>query len=153
MIRPYQPKDNKQLIDLLRSNSPQYFAPSEESDFMEYLGNEAKHYFVVEENGGIIGCGGINYFADQAIARISWDIIHPDFQGKGIGKELTLFRINEIKKNAAIKTIVVRTTQLSFEFYQKMGFELEKKEKDFWAKGFDLYQMKMGLDLANAEQS
>ena len=37
----------------------------------------------------------------------------------------------------------LRTTQLAFQFYEKMGFELDKTKKDFWAKGFDLYQMKM----------
>jgi ribosomal protein S18 acetylase RimI-like enzyme len=41
--------------------------------------------------------------------------------------------------------IIVRTSQLAYKFYQKVGFELEKTEKDFWAKGFDLYQMKMNL--------
>jgi hypothetical protein len=37
---------------------------------------------------------------------------------------------------------MVRTSQVAYQFYQKAGFDLEKIEKDFWAKGFDLYQMK-----------
>jgi len=143
MIRRYQPADKNQLIGLLRLNTPRYFHPAEEGDFISYLNHQAEHYFVVEENGAVIGCGGINYFEEQGEARLSWDIVHPGFQGKGIGKKLTLHRIQEIKKNAAVKLVVVRTTQLTYQFYEKMGFGLEKIEKDFWAAGFDLYQMGM----------
>ena len=146
MIRPYKIEDKTKLIALLKLNIPQYFDRSEERDFIDYLNKFADHYFVVEENGSIIGCGGINYFHEESIARISWDIIHPDFQGKGIGKKLTLHRINEIRNNSSVNLIVVRTSQLAFKFYEKLGFELEKTEKDFWVKGLDLYQMKMTIN-------
>ena len=114
MIRPYKIEDKEKLIDLLRFNIPQYFDPAEESDFIAYLKCFTDNYFVVEENGQIIGCGGFNYseYSDEkSIANISWDIIHPDFHGKGIGKKLTQFRINKIKQNATINIIRVRTTQ------------------------------------------
>jgi ribosomal protein S18 acetylase RimI-like enzyme len=37
---------------------------------------------------------------------------------------------------------MVRTSQHAWRFFEKMGFELQKTEKNFWAPGFDLYQMK-----------
>ncbi|MFD2247402.1 GNAT family N-acetyltransferase [Pontibacter ruber] len=147
MIRAYTRDDNEELIALLQLNIPQYFAESEVNDYIEYLDQHADNYFVVEEDGNIIGAGGYNLGFDEGkTARISWDIVHPAFQGKGIGKALTLHRIEHINKNPAIDRIVVRTTQLVYKFYQKLGFELEKTEKDYWAKGFDLYQMSMFLD-------
>ena len=33
------------------------------------------------------------------------------------------------------------TSQHAYQFYEKMGFELEKIEKEYWAKNFDLYIM------------
>lgn len=153
MIRSYTSADKNELIAILKLNIPSYFAQSEEGDFIEYLDNYVEDYFVVEDMGKIIGSGGINYFADSKLARLSWDIIHPHYQGKGIGKKLTLHRINEIKKAPDIHLIVVRTTQLVYKFYEKMGFKLEKTEKDFWAKGFDLYQMKLELDITSAGNS
>jgi len=53
------------------------------------------------------------------------------------------YRINHLSNNSNVELIVVRTSQLAFKFYEKMGFELEKIEKDYWAKNFDLYQMTM----------
>lgn len=145
MIRPYHSGDKPQLLTLLNLNIPRYFALSEVADFSDYLDNHLETYFVIEEAKHIVGSGGINYFPQEATARISWDIIHPDYHGQGIGRALTLHRIDEIKKKPSVKKIIVRTTQLTYQFYGKMGFELEKVERDYWAAGFDLYQMKISL--------
>jgi ribosomal-protein-alanine N-acetyltransferase len=144
MIRAYSESDKPEVIKLLQLNTPEYFDPSEEIDFIDYLDNKIEDYFVVLRKSKIVGAGGINYFPDENTSRISWDMIHPDFQGKGVGKELTQYRIELIKASSKnIEVIIVRTTQLTYKFYEKMGFALDKIEKDFWAKDFDLYQMIM----------
>lgn len=143
MIRKYSSSDKPQILELLKLNTPEFFAVSEEKDLKQYLENEVEDYFVVEENTKIIGAGGINYVPKEKIATISWDIIDPNSQGKGIGRKLTQHRIDQLKGNQKVDSIVVRTSQLTYKFYEKMGFTLEKVEKDFWAKNFDLYQMKL----------
>ena len=149
-IRRFHQKDTPALVALLRSNTPQYFAPSEEKDFVDYLNNYSENYFVVEVGDKIIGSGGFNHgFDNGSITRISWDMVHPDQQGMGVGTALTRYRIDEIKKNPAVNQIVVRTTQFGFKFYESVGFQLESVEKDFWAQGFDLYQMIIKLKNTN----
>lgn len=143
MIRKYSNKDKSRLIELLRQNTPEYFDVSEEIDFENYLDNEIEDYFIYEEDSIILGAGGINYFPKEKLARISWDLVDPSSQGKGIGKKLTQYRIDYLNENKNIKFIVVRTSQLVYKFYEKMEFELEFIEKDFWAKSFDLYQMRL----------
>ena len=143
MIRNYTKKDKSSLLELLRQNSPEYFDPSEESDFIKYLDHEVEDYFVYEEHSKVLGAGGINYFLEEKSARISWDMVDSKSQGKGIGKKLTQHRINHLKGNPEIDIIRVRTSQHAYKFYEKMGFELEKIEKEYWAKNFDLYLMQM----------
>ena len=130
--------DKEELLALLRMSIPKYFHPSEEQDFVVYLDEKREDYFIVENVGKIIGCGGVNYLNENKEGRISWDVIHPDFQGKGIGRLLTQHRIDHIKEKPSIELIKVRTSQLAFRFYEKMGFVLQRVEKDFWAEGFDL---------------
>ena len=142
-IRPYSKNDKVLVIELLRSNTPDFFDSAEEEDLNEYLDKEVEDYFIVEENREIVGAGGINYFPQEKTACISWDIIKPNSQGKGIGKKLIEHRIKHLNENNEIDLIVVRTSQLVFKFYEKMGFKLVKVEKDFWAKNFDLYQMEL----------
>ena len=143
MIRNYTKKDKSTLIELLRQNTPEYFDPSEEIEFINYLDHEVEDYFVYELDFKIIGAGGINYFLEEKSARISWDMVDSKSQGKGIGKKLTQHRINHLKRNTEVAIIRVRTSQHAYKFYEKMGFELEKIEKEYWAKNFDLYLMQM----------
>jgi len=72
---------------------------------------------------------------------ISWDIIKPNQHGKGIGTKLTQHRIQYINTKPDLEKILVRTSQHTYQFYEKMGFKFLKVEKDYWAEGFDLYEM------------
>ena len=148
IIRTYVKSDKNSVLELLKSNTPLFFDPSEEKDFDKYLDEEIEGYFIAEENGKVIGCGGINYFTDKKIARISWDIVDSKSHGKGIGGKLMHHRINVLKSNSNIEFIEVRTSQHAYQFYAKMGFELDMIEENYWAKGFDLYRMvRLNLDL------
>ncbi len=145
MIKPYSSEHKNDLINLIRLNTPRYFDVSEEIELIKYLDSQTEDYYVVEKDEKIIGCGGINYEVDKNSAFISWDIIHPDYQGKGIGKELLEFRINKIKTMGLYSQIIVRTSQFTFKFYGKAGFKLIEIVKDYWAKGFNLYYMELKL--------
>lgn len=144
-IRTYTDSDIDSLLNLLRLNTPEYFAREEEQDFIKYLSEKLDLYFVAEENGAIIGCGGINRYDDGKTAFISWDIIHPAHQGKGVGAKLTKYRIDVIKKREDVDKIIVRTSQHAFKFYEKMGFTLIEIIKDYWAQGFDMYYMQIAF--------
>lgn len=145
MIRPYFIEDKKALLHILELLTPQYFDVAEKADFIKYLKTEKEDYFVIELNNQVVGSGGVNYFHSEREARISWDLIHPDFQGKGLGKQLLAHRIYHIKNQNRFDKIIVRTSQMAFQFYLKMGFETITIEKDFWAQGFDLYFMELNI--------
>lgn len=140
-IRNYRPEDREAVLELLRLNTPAYFAPSEEADLVYYLENESDHFYVMVSEDRPVGCGGINFSDDGATARISWDIFHPDLQGQGLGSRLTRFRIGRMSERESVHTLVVRTSQLAYTFYEKFGFETKEIVPDYWAKGYDLYRM------------
>jgi ribosomal protein S18 acetylase RimI-like enzyme len=144
-IRPYQPKDKGQVLDLIRQSTPEFFHPSEEADLINYLEDELEDYFVAVNGTAIIGSGGINYFPAENTARISWDMVHPHYHGKGIGRSLVAHRLKVIREKTNYRNVIVRTSQITFKFYEKLGFRLDKIEKDYWAEGFDLLVMKMEL--------
>ena len=139
-IREYFETDKNEALSLLRENTPRYFAIEEELEFIEYLENRRELYYVVQLENKIVGCGGINF--DKNIGKISWDMISPSVQGLGLGSALLKHRIQKIKENKLIDEIIVRTSQHTFQFYEKKGFTLTEKVKDYWAVGFDLYKMK-----------
>ena len=140
-IREYSILDKPDVMNLIRLNTPKYFAPDEEADLSNYLDNERELYFVLLFDGEIVGCGGINFADNNTTGKISWDILHPDHQGKSLGTKLLKYRIEKLKSIESIKRITVRTSQVAYRFYEKQGFELNQIVKDFWASGFDMYGM------------
>ncbi len=140
-IREYEPKDRDEIIDLLRLNTPEYFAVEEEADLCNYLEKERELYYVLIYDNKIVGCGGINFTNNKTIGKISWDIFHPEYQGKSLGTKLLKYRIEKLCLLDSIKKITVRTSQVAYKFYEKKGFELLEIKKDYWAEGFDLYAM------------
>lgn len=143
MIRPYQPSDKPHLIKLIRLNTPPYFDASEEALFDNYLDNEIEDYFVVEQNESIIACGGLNYDYDKKEAFLSWGMVHPTYQGWGIGSQLSGHRIKHLNSVQGINTLVVRTSQHTYKFYEKMGFELKSVTNNYWGPNLHLHYMQM----------
>jgi ribosomal-protein-alanine N-acetyltransferase len=141
IIREYNFEDKPKLLEILKLNVPKYFAESEIVDLNNYLDHEIDKYYVLVFENQIIGAGGINFEENNTIGKISWDFIHPDFQGIGAGTKLLKHRLEILKSMHEIKTISVRTSQLVYKFYQKNGFVLKEVINDYWAQGFDLYNM------------
>lgn len=144
-IREYVPSDKEAVLKLIRLNIPQYFAPEEETDLSNYLDNEREYYYVLLSGMEIIGCGGINMADDGTRGKISWDIVHPDWQRRSLGSLLLKHRLN-VLNSMGIKRIMVRTSQVAYQFYQKRGFVLKNIKKDYWAKGFDMYAMEYAVN-------
>ena len=140
-IREYKATDKDNVLAILKLNVPAYFAESEIKDLEDYLENNLEKYYVIAIEQQIIGAGGINFEDKGKTAKISWDFIDPKFQGLGIGQSLLKYRIDLVKSIDNSITIMVRTSQLAYKFYEKNGFILQEIEKDYWAKGFDLFSM------------
>jgi [ribosomal protein S18]-alanine N-acetyltransferase len=143
LIRDYSTSDRESLLHIFDLNCPQFFAPEEKNHLIQYLANELEIYFVLEADGIIAGSGGINFANQGTVAVISWDMIHPDYKGKHFGTRLLHHRLEVIRLKPGIRRIIVRTSQLSWPFYEKNGFRLLYSEKDYWAPGFDLYHMEI----------
>ena len=55
---------------------------------------ERRSFFLVGERAGrVVATGGVHYFERRNIATLCFGLVHPDFQGKGIGIALVLTRL------------------------------------------------------------
>lgn len=143
VIRAYEVRDREIVLSVMQENIPAYFAQDEMEDLKYYLDFEIEQYFVLEAEGKIVACGGVNLEVEERRGVISWDIVLPSEQGKGYGRKLLEHRIAILKSMPDIDRITVRTSQLTYLFYQRNGFVLNQIVKDYWAKDFDLYSMEL----------
>lgn len=144
VIRKYISSDKASVVELLILNTPAFFEPSEQKLFENYLEKLSDNYFVLENDAKeIVAVGGINLHVDSTdSARLAWDIVHPNYQRKGLGTKLLKFRLNQIHKNYdTIKKVYVRTSQFVYNFYEKEGFELMEIQDNYWADGYHLYKL------------
>ncbi|HRW98280.1 MAG TPA: GNAT family N-acetyltransferase [Cyclobacteriaceae bacterium] len=143
MIRPYTINDREQVVAVFKQNVPKYFDADEEADLLDYLHKHGDTYFVMEDGGQIIGCGGYHLNALKTFGRISWDFFSPDQQGKGLGKQMVQHCLDSLREIQTLKLITVWTSQLAFSFYAKFGFRQQDVIPNYWGPGLDLYRMDM----------
>lgn len=152
IIRPYTPADKPGCIAAFKSNMPRFFAPEELEDYDSWLNalaergeraheNGIENYYVVEENGEVIGCGG--FFADpvKQEAFMAWGLISNAHHKRGLGKELFRYRINAVRSICPQCTIILDTTQHSYLFFEKFGFRVTKITQDSYGPGLHRYDM------------
>lgn len=140
---PYAADYRNACIDVFKSNIPKYFADHELGEFEEWLDKgQTENYYVVLNDTEVIGCGGIYIDPERNKAGFAWGMIHSDYHKKGIGKEFSLFRIARIRAISNYDIFLV-TSQHTFEFYRKLGFEVLSIEENGFCEGMDKYDMKL----------
>ena len=142
-LRPYTPNDLPAVIEIFRSNIPKYFGPAEEPGLLDFLSDfRAGDYYVIEAHGDLVGAGGIALNDDQTVS-LCWGMIRSDFLGKGLGRKLTEFRIEQAVGKHGLLPLVISTSQHTQAFYEKFGFHLISHTPDGFGPGIDICKMRL----------
>ncbi|HEY7334492.1 MAG TPA: GNAT family N-acetyltransferase [Bryobacteraceae bacterium] len=144
-VRPYAPSDRAACLDIFDSNTPQFFHPVERPDFEAFLNLPDCAYFVMEHEGGVVGCGGYAIAENGAVASLVWGMIRTDLHGHGLGRFLLLFRLREIGRAGGVQMVRLGTSQRTAAFFGKQGFKTISVDKDGYAPGIDRIEMAMKL--------
>lgn len=121
-LRLYTPADRDACLAIFDSNTPAYFAPAERDEYAAFLAAPPGEYYVAEHDGAVIGCGGFALNA-PAPARLTWGMVHRDWQGKGVGRLLLLYRLRQLSRVApGAEFVALATTPAAQGFYEKLGF-------------------------------
>ena len=139
-IKPYKEAYWTEVRQVFLRNTPTYFHPEELADLRHYLDREAQGYFVLNLKGQIVGSGGY-CLSGPGLGRLAWDFLDPEFRGQGLGTLLIAHCLHRLNADFGVRSVEVYTSQLAWRFYERFGFELRRKEKDYWARDLDLYYM------------
>lgn len=145
MIRPYSIADKEQLIALFKLNVPAYFDASELPEFLGYLETMSNTYLIIEHATEVIGGLGYEVRESDESGRINWIFLHPTVFGGGHGKKAVHHCLEILRADARVKKLIVRTSQLVYPFFEKLGYQVVQTQKDYWAPGLDLYLMEQAI--------
>jgi ribosomal-protein-alanine N-acetyltransferase len=117
-------------------------------DFADYLDAAPEYFRVVDEDGVIVACGGIEVFPQRSEAEFRWVMVSPAAQGRGFGRQLMLESARHLLRHTAIRRILVYTTPGSAGFFRKLGFASEtlRTEPDYWTQGLHLELLALHLE-------
>ena len=142
-LRPYTPDDLESVVSIFRSNIPKYFGTSEEAGLREFLSDpRSEHYYVAELDADVIGAGGIALNEDNTVS-LCWGMIRADHLGRGLGRELTQFRLEAAHRKFPNLPLVVSTSQHTQGFYERFGFRLTEHTPDGFGPGLDTCKMRL----------
>lgn len=151
-IEPYTKGFHEDCIRIFRSNCPKFFDPAE-LDFLKnwlkgldegynpYLTSIGNYFYVAKVKDKVIGCAGFYIVKDADTANMVWGMIDRKEHGKGYGRELFKFRVDEIRRSFPAHRIILDTSQHTFPFFEKLGFKVVKITPDGYGKGLDRYDM------------
>jgi predicted GNAT family N-acyltransferase len=88
--------------------------------------DDSSHHYLLSLDKAIIGTARVRYIDEKAkIERVA---ILPSYQGRGLGKKLMQFIIDDVRNNNTIKKAVLSSQVSALSFYESLGFQVCSKE-------------------------
>ncbi len=144
-MRPYNNSDKEQLIEIFNLNIPEFFDSKELNEYIGYLEIMGDTYLAIEFESKLIGGVGYEIRESDKSGRINWIFVHPDFSGLGHGKRAVEHCLKILKTDPKVESLIIRTSQHAYKFFEKLGYHIINTEKDYWANGLDLYLMEQRI--------
>lgn len=96
---------------------------------------------------------GLAFTQVEPMTEGTWNMlalaVHPDYQGKGLGRMIVQKVEHTLVEKAARLVIVDTSGTESFAkaraFYQALGYEVEARIRDFWSAGDDKVTLRKSL--------
>ena len=86
--------------------------------------------FIRDENGQAIACGRLQENENKT-GQIRFMAVHPDHQGKGLGKKIVIFLEEEAKK-MGLKKVELQARENAVDFYKSCNYSVAEKSFLLW---------------------
>lgn len=120
----FRPMTLGDLPDIMRVEHASFTIPwTRQAFYNELVHNQFARYTVAQVDGKLIGYCGMWLIIDEA--HITNIALLPEYRGKGIGKELLIYKMAEAKLSGAESMILeVRVSNIVAQrLYSSLGFE------------------------------
>ena len=137
-FRNYASTDQQTCLSLFDANCPEFFAPNERQDYLDFLRSAPIGYEVCELGGSIVAAFGLIRNSERT--DLNWIMLDPASQGLGIGSAI-MQRVLGMANEAGISTIRIAASQKSAPFFARFGAVSTQRTEDGWGRGLDRIDM------------
>lgn len=124
LVRPLKNEDVATCHEIYRLNEPTHFPPGYFEHFSQALTNGKTLFMVVEEKGKVLGFAGICMHTEPAqnSVGLTFGMVHPDAQRRGIGTVLLLARLAVLPIPRSGYILYMSPIANSQPFFRQFGF-------------------------------
>jgi len=84
----------------------------------------------IENNGEVLACGRLQDNG-EGLGQIRFMAVHPNYQGKGLGK-LIVIKLEEEAKAMGLKQLELQARENAVEFYKSCGYSVKEETFKLW---------------------
>ncbi len=129
-FRRFKTADAPGCIELYALNEKGRFPQDYIERYRQSLDAQKSYYLVGELDGRIVASGAVSYWMREDIAVLAFGLVHPDYQGRGIGTALLLARLALLNPNRHSYRVLIFAVEKAFNFYRRFGFQCFQPWKD-----------------------
>lgn len=143
-IRPVHPEDAPRLAEIYAANLANGLVPaSYEAQFLENAFDPSVLSLVAKVQEEVVACGTVHYVNLESTAWLSFGLVHPSWQRRGIGSAMILTRLSLLRCSAGGCAVFLSATKNSRPFFERHGFAVVGEDGD--AGGNLFYTMRFPL--------
>ena len=145
--RPYQPADRAACLAIYDSNAARFFSAGDREVLAAFLDAPQGFFGVLcEDDGTVVGCGGLGTRDDGTTAVLTWGMVHADRHGHGLGRTLGRMRLRRLLELPQVTRVTLNTSNETVGFFEKLGFRVVKVTPDGYRAGLDRYDLELPVN-------
>lgn len=145
-IREFESADLEACVEIYRSNTPDYLSESGLEAYVEFLAIGTSYYLVLEHDGEIVACGGLELVGDSDTATLVHGMVHGEYQRQGFGTTLLAARLALLECEVRPQEVWVHTTPATLPFYGRFGFTYHSAVRKGPGKGDERAGVWLSID-------
>jgi len=143
LFYPYRSKLELSCMALFDANCPQFFAPNERDDYLDFLKSQPIGYQVCLLNDEVVGAFGLLKHNQEY--AINWIMLSPKTQGSGVGKQV-MEHIIATAVDQGIDRISIAASHLSAPFFARFGAVTVNEIEHGWGQGMHRIDMVLNIE-------
>ncbi|HYF34333.1 MAG TPA: GNAT family N-acetyltransferase [Prosthecobacter sp.] len=125
-IREFQSDDLEACVEIHRSNQAEFVEPDALESFVAFLEGGTSYILVIEHDGDVIACGGLELVGDPDSATLRHSMVHREYQRRGFGSALLAAQLSLMEHEDRPMDLWARAGSETAGFYERLGFETQK---------------------------
>lgn len=126
-------------LALFDANCPEYFAPNERADYVEFLATRGDGYTVCLVDEDLLGAFGV-YALGSSLAQLNWILLAPAAHGRGIGSAI-MDHTQTLMRELGHRTLKISASHKSAPFFARFGATEVERVPDGWGPGMHRVEM------------